>query len=186
MEDQPATYNENGDVATHAEPQTQTEQSQSSQSTAGSPPESPRMKILRLLEEGKINAQEAAELLSALREPPQPERGGPWGRPGPNFRWGGPGPFGGPRGWGGPRWSVPGGDARFVRVRVTDQHTGEQRANINVPIGVVGMGMGWARWLGGRHRGQMDQIMQAIREGRRGTIFNATGDHGEQVEISIE
>jgi hypothetical protein len=81
-----------------------------------------RMRILKMIQEGKITAEEGAKLLSALRDsrkdihPPSP----------PSLR----------KGW--------------LRVRVTDMRTGRTKVNVNLPMGLVDAGMNIAtqfvRW----------------------------------------
>ena len=128
-----------------------------------------RLRILQLLEQQKITAGEAADLLSALDEPVRAS-----GRRDRN------------------RWLAedlgPANDrARWFRVRVTDQRTGVQRTNVSVPIGMVGFGLGFAR----RFRnipgvGHVDDLFEAVRSGRRGVIFDVSNDGGERVEIFID
>ena len=128
-----------------------------------------RMRILQLLEQQKINAGEAAELLAALGE-----RGRGASRREKN------------------RWLAeelaPAADrARWFRVRVTDLRTGIQRTNVSVPIGMVGFGLGFAR----RFRnipgvGHVDDLFEAVRSGRRGVIFDVSNEGGERVEIFID
>ena len=66
-----------------------------------------RMRILKMLEEGKINAEEAAKLLEALGGRAET---GPAGK---------------------------GERARWFRVRVTDTKTGRKKVNINIPLGLA-------------------------------------------------
>src|ERR687883_507568 len=128
--------------------------------------ESERLRILQLLEQQKITAAEAAELLGALggreRDARRRDR---------------------------TRWLAeelaPAADrARWFRVRVTDQRTGHLRTNVSVPIGMVGFGLGFAR----RFRNipgvsAVDDLFEAVRAGRRGTIFDVANEGGERVEI---
>jgi hypothetical protein len=128
-----------------------------------------RRRILELLEQQKITAAEAAELLAALgecgRDVRRRERS---------------------------RWLAedlaPAADrARWFRVRVTDQRSGQMRTNVSVPIGMVGFGLGFAR----RFRnipgvGHVDDLFDAVRTGRRGTIFDVSNEGGERVEIFID
>src|ERR1700738_1030555 len=131
-----------------------------------------RLRVLELLEQQKITAAEAAELRAA--------RGG-----------------GGDRGRDSRRrdrnrWLAeelaPAADrARWFRVRVTDQRTGQMRTNVSVPIGMVGFGLGFAR----RFRNipgvaPVDDLFEAVRHGRRGTIFDVSNEGGERVEIFID
>jgi hypothetical protein len=129
-----------------------------------------RLRILQLLEQKKITAAEAAELIAALgtrgRDARDPRRRGRWMSeelPPPSDR------------------------ARFIRVRVTDERTGRVRTNVSVPIGMVGFGLGFAR----RFRnipgvGAVDDLFEAVRSGRRGTIFDVSNEGGERVEILID
>jgi hypothetical protein len=128
-----------------------------------------RLRILELLEQQKITAAEAAELLAALgdrgRDTRRRERD---------------------------RWIAedlaPAADrARWIHVRVTDQESGRMRTNVSVPIGMVGFGLGFAR----RFRnlpgvGHVDDLFEAVRNGRRGTIFDVSNEGGERVEIFID
>ncbi len=124
------------------------------------------MRILELLAQGKITAAEAADLLSALderrRDDGRRERAH-WGDDLVNER------------------------ARAFRVRVTDARTGRVRANVSVPIGFLDAGLGFARrFTRGRAPTQIDDILAAVRTGRRGTIFDVADEDGERVEIIVE
>jgi len=130
-----------------------------------------RLKVLELLEQQKITAAEASELLAALGEG---DRGRDGRRRDRN------------------RWLAeelaPASDrARWFRVRVTDQRTGQMRTNVSVPIGMVGFGLGFARRFrhipGVEH---VDDLFDAVRAGRRGTIFDVANEGGERVEIFID
>ena len=133
------------------------------------PAEKERLRILQMLEQRQITAAEAAELLAAVtdrgREARRRERN---------------------------RWLVddlapPSDRARWIRVRVTDERTGQVRTNVSVPIGMVGFGLNFAR----RFRnvpgvGMVDDLFEAVRSGRRGTIFDVANEGGERVEILID
>ena len=131
--------------------------------------EGERLQILELLEQGKITAAEAADLLAAVDQQTRDPRR---------------------RGGGrfmnqelGPRVDR----ARWFRVRVTDLQTGRTRSNVSVPIGMVGFGLSFAR----RFRGipgveHVDDLFEAVRAGRRGMIFDVASDDGERVEIFID
>ena len=127
-----------------------------------------RLRILQLLEQQKITAAEAAELLAALGER---------GREGRRER----------NRWLAEELAPPSDRARWFRVRVTDQRTGRTRTNVSVPIGMVGFGLGFAR----RFRnipgvGAVDDLFEAVRAGRRGMIFDVSSEDGERVEILID
>jgi hypothetical protein len=132
-----------------------------------------RMRILEMLEQGKITAAEAAELLRALDGGEKPadeqrERGDRTGN-----------------GEGKPRW---------FRVRVTDTATGKARANVSIPYNFINVGLRFAPgdlWFGRRGMGRgpqrMDEMMEALRQGRRGTIYDVTDERERQrIEIIVE
>ena len=119
-----------------------------------------RMKILKMIEEGKISAEDGAKLLAALAEsrkaPPPP--------------------------------SGAGGEARWFRVRVTDLATGKAKATVNIPMGLVNVGikMG-ARFAPNLEADQMDAVVEALRSGLTGKIVDVTDEEdGEHVEIFVE
>ena len=121
-----------------------------------------RMKILKLIEEGKISAEDGAKLLAALAESRKPPT---------------PPPMGG-----------PGGEARWFRVRVTDLRTGKPKVNVNIPMGLVNVGikMG-ARFAPGLESDQMEMIADALKSGATGKIIEVTDEEdGELVEIFVE
>src|SRR5437016_3092097 len=131
-----------------------------------------RLRVLELLEQQKITAAEASELLAALGD--RGDRGRDGRRRDRN------------------RWLAeelaPAVDrARWFRVRVTDLRTGQLRTNVSVPIGMVGFGLGFARRFrhipGVEH---VDDLFDAVRAGRRGTIFDVANEGGERVEILID
>ncbi|MEK6256703.1 MAG: hypothetical protein N2C13_05230 [Chloroflexota bacterium] len=71
-----------------------------------------RIKILQMIQDGKISAEDGAKLLSALNES-------------------GPSKFSS----GKPK------DTRTIRVRVTDQFTGKTKVSVNLPLGLVDAGL---------------------------------------------
>jgi hypothetical protein len=119
-----------------------------------------RMQILKMIEEGKINAQDGAELLRALDQDKK--------TPTPPLR-----------GASAPRW---------FRVRVTDISTGRAKVNVNIPMGLVNVGikMG-ARFAPEVDSIDYDDIMSAIQSGQQGKIMDVTDEEdGERVEIFVE
>ena len=123
-----------------------------------------RMKILKMIEEDKITAEEGAKLLAALaesRKTPPPSS---------------------------PALTGPGGEARWFRVRVTDLATGKTKVNVNIPMGLVNVGikMG-ARFAPGLETEQMETIAEALKSGALGKIVDVTDEEdGEHVEIFVE
>ena len=122
-----------------------------------------RMKILKMIEEGKINAEEGAKLLAALadsrRTPPLVSAA-----------------------------ALTGGSARWLRIRVTDSVTGKTKVNVNLPMGLVDVGLKiGARFAPEIDSEQMDAINQALKSGLSGKIIDVTDEEdGEHVEIFVE
>lgn len=120
-----------------------------------------RMQILKMIEEGKISAAEGAELLRALDRDSGSQVIEPL------------------RGASSPRW---------FRVRVTDVSTGRNKVNVNIPMGLVNVGIK----MGARFAPEMEgvnyqELMEAIRSGQQGKIFDLTNEEdGERVEIFVE
>jgi hypothetical protein len=121
-----------------------------------------RMKILKMVEEGKISAEDGAKLLAALSESRKSA-----GTPAPG---------------------LTGGEARWFRVRVTDLATGKTKVNVNIPMGLVNVGikMG-ARFAPNFDSEQMAAIAEALKSGALGKIVETTDEEdGERVEIFVE
>jgi hypothetical protein len=121
-----------------------------------------RMKILKMIEEGKISAEDGAKLLAALSE----------GRR-----------FGGnqtpARGMGAGRW---------LRIRVTDIATGRSKASVQIPLGLIDAGMKIGAHFAPEVEGvDMSQVMDALRSGVTGKIIDVIDDEdGEHVEIYVD
>ncbi|TDA63483.1 MAG: hypothetical protein D9V45_13890 [Chloroflexi bacterium] len=118
-----------------------------------------RLKILNLVQQGKISPQEGIRLLEAL-DKSQPS-------------------FSRPFSAGGPRW---------LRVRITDTSTGKTRVNVRLPVTVLnaGMKMG-ARFSPELDREQMSDILKAVRAGEIGQVLDVYNDKdGEHVEVLLE
>ena len=119
-----------------------------------------RMQILKMIEEGKINASEGAELLKALDR-----NGGKSAEPmkGPSA----------------PRW---------FRVRITDMATGRNKVNVNIPMGLVNVGMKMgARFAPEMEGVELSNLVQAIRSGATGKVIDVVNkDESERVEIFVE
>ena len=122
-----------------------------------------RLKILKMIEEGKISAEEGAKLLAALSEG---RRGMP-GVPTP------------PRPPGGPRW---------LRVRVTDVRSGRSKASVQIPLDLVDAGIKIGAHFAPEVEGvDLNNVMQAVRAGMTGKIIDVTDEEdGEHVEIFVE
>ena len=118
-----------------------------------------RLKILKMIDEGKISADEGARLLAALSEGRKTDR-----RTTANLR---------------------GGGARWLRVRVTDMVTGKAKATVNLPLGLVDAGLNIASQYAPDVN--FDELVQAIQAGAEGKIIDVMDEEdGEHVEIFIE
>lgn len=120
-----------------------------------------RAQILKMVGEGKITAEEGARLLKAVAS--NDRRGRPAGSGGA-FR------------------------GRWLRVRVFNASTGQPKVNVNLPMGLVGIGLR----LGAQFAPEladvdMEEVMAAIEEGAQGKIVEVEdAEDGERVEIFIE
>lgn len=117
-----------------------------------------RMKILKMIDEGKLTPEEGARLLAALSDS-RPAR---------------PGPIRGP---GAPRG--------MLRIRVTDTVTGRAKATVNLPLGLVDAGLNIAaQYVPGIN---FEELTEAIKAGVGGKIIDVVDEEdGEHVEIFIE
>jgi hypothetical protein len=117
-----------------------------------------RARILQMISEGKISAEEGAKLLNALRSSSASPQG--------------------------PREGV----ARWFRVRVTDIATGRTKVNVNLPLSLVkaGIKMG-ARFAPDVEELDWDELVIAIQEGAAGKIVEVEDEEdGEKVEVYVE
>ena len=120
-----------------------------------------RLKILKMIEEGKLSAEEGTKLLTALsdKRPPVPPRAP--GMPGA------------------PRW---------LRIRVTDVRSGRSKASVQIPLALVDAGMKIGAHFAPEVEGvDMSNVLDAVRSGMTGKIIDVTDDEdGEHVEIYVE
>jgi hypothetical protein len=117
-----------------------------------------RMKILKMIEETKISAEEGARLLAALAKAERK------------------------RGAAGP------GEGRWLRVRVTDVDSGKTAVNVNLPISLVNVGLRMgARFVPEMEGVSMDELEESIRQGVTGKIIDIVDEQERQrVEVYVE
>jgi hypothetical protein len=117
-----------------------------------------RMKILKMVEDGKISAEEAAQLLKALSK--QERRRAP----------------------------VAEGDARWLRVRITDLDSDRASVNVNLPINMVNVGLKMgARFIPEFEGLDLEELGDALRQGLTGKIVDVVDEEDRQhVEVYIE
>ncbi len=117
-----------------------------------------RMKILEMIREGTISAEEGARLLEALQT--QDKR----------------------------QTQSEGRESRWMRVKVTDLKTSAVKVSVNIPMGLVRVGikMG-ARFTPRDSAIDYNGVMDALRNGSTGKIVDLENkDENERVEIWIE
>jgi hypothetical protein len=128
-----------------------------------------RMKILKMIQEGKITANEGAELLEALDS--RPVKSGvsvPVAEP--------------------PMPPISMREPRWFRVVVTDTNTGKTRVNVRLPVSLISAGLK----MGARFSPQVEgvdseQLMNFLRSGETGKVIDVLDEEdGEHVEVYIE
>jgi hypothetical protein len=145
------------------------------------PVEDERLRILRMVEEGKISASEGVSLLSALNGERKPAAA-------PSY----PVESEQPRGEvnkvtapveprpasGGPRW---------FKVRITDIETGRAKTSVTLPLALVD----WGLKIGARYAPDADidmsEVGEMLRMGIEGKLIDVLDEEdGEHVEIFVE
>jgi hypothetical protein len=126
-----------------------------------------RLKILQMIQDGKLTPEQGVKLMESLERqdaPPEP--------PTP------PGYSGGMSGKG----------QRWMRVRVTDTHTGKMRVNVRLPVSLINAGMKMGARFGPEIEGMdMDQLRQLVNSGETGQVVDVYDDEdGEHIEVFIE
>lgn len=125
-----------------------------------------RLKVLKMVQDGKITPEMAAELLKALdasaKKTAHEE----------------------------PANTVfPGRDGgKFFRVRVTDTDTGRTRVNVRLPLGMVNAGVRMGMRFSPEVEGlDAAKLAEALARGETGQIMDIYDDEdGEHIEVYIE
>jgi hypothetical protein len=124
-----------------------------------------RLRILKMIQDGKISAEEGIQLMDVLSDSRrQKERQKP--------------PVQDPMRRG----------SRFFRVRVTDRSSGKIKVDIRLPINVVRAGSKLGARFSPEMTGlDMDQVMEYVESGATGRIFELTHDSDQElIEVFIE
>jgi hypothetical protein len=122
-----------------------------------------RLKILTMIQEGKITAEEGLELLNTLSkvgsDDSAADDSGAFRR-----------------------------SARWLRVKVTDTDTGKTRVNVRLPISLMNAGMKMGAKFAPEVEGMdMNLITNAIQNGEIGKIVDVFDeDDGEHVEVFLD
>ena len=120
-----------------------------------------RLRVLKMVEEGKVTAEQGAQLLAALKgeAPPQKSEEPLAGR---------------------------GKQPRRLRIQVTNLETGQRKVNISMPWGLVSVGAK----MGARFAPEgidLEELMAAIDAGATGKIIDVIDEEdNERVEIYVE
>ena len=125
-----------------------------------------RMRILMMIQEGKISAAEGAKLIEALDELREPTAPTP------------------------PTTSSPstGRKPRYLRVMVTDTDTGKSRVNVRLPVSLINSGMRMGARFAPEIEGlDMEDLNAWLNSGEVGQIVDIYDDEdGEHVEVFLE
>ena len=120
-----------------------------------------RMKILKMISEDKITAEEGAQLLTALTQRSEKPKSEPHRKLA----------------------------NQILRVRVTDMGSGKTKVNVNLPMRLVDAGLNIAaQYTPEMENAQMmDAVKEALTENMTGKIVDVIDEEdGEHVEIFIE
>jgi len=117
-----------------------------------------RLKILKMIEEEKISAEEGARLLKALGKQERK------------------------------RTAVPTSESGWLRVHVTDLDSGKSAVNVNVPMRLVNVGLRLgARFVPDMEGLDVEELAEALRQGVTGKIIDVIDeDERQRVEVYVE
>jgi hypothetical protein len=120
-----------------------------------------RMKILKMLQEGKINADEAASLLASLDQGDTTLKGEVVSK---NL------------------------NGRWFRVRVTDKKNDKVKVNVRLPLSLVGVGLRLGKKYSPEMEDlDVEEIFQAIQAGEMGQIVDVEDEEaGDHVQVFVE
>jgi hypothetical protein len=128
--------------------------------------EAERLKVLKMLEDGKISAEDAAKLLKTLDDVDNKSQKNPFDS----------------------TTTPTSSSGRWFRVRVTDIESGKPRVNIRMPVSVVksGLKMG-AHFSPNIEDMDLKRLSEVIESGEIGQVVDVYDDEdGEHVEVFIE
>ncbi|MBN1955213.1 MAG: hypothetical protein JW900_09215 [Anaerolineae bacterium] len=121
-----------------------------------------RLKILQMLEEGKISADEATTLLRAMEGGDRP-----------------------------PTLPSPpaGAEGRYLRINVVDLDSGKGKVNVTIPLGLVNVGLRMAERFAPNDFDDFDfqELGELITSGAIGKLVEVVdAEDNERVEIYVE
>jgi hypothetical protein len=126
-----------------------------------------RMRILMMIQEGKISAAEGARLIEALEEINEPS------------------PPTSPRSAASP---VSGKKPHHLRVLITDTDTGKARINVSLPVSLIDSGLRMGARFAPEIEGlEMDDLNAWLNSGEIGQIVDIFDEEdGEHIEVFLE
>jgi hypothetical protein len=125
-----------------------------------------RMRILMMIQEGKISAAEGARLIEALDDLSQPSPPSPP-----------------------PSRGYEGGKKpRYLRVLITDTDTGKARVNVRLPVSLINSGMRMGARFAPEIEGlDMEDLNAWMNSGEVGQIVDIFDEEdGEHIEVFLE
>lgn len=125
-----------------------------------------RMRILMMIQEGKISAAEGARLIEALDELNEPTPPSP---PSPGS-------------------TSVGKKPRYLRVLITDTDTGKTRVNVRLPVSLINSGLRMGAKFTPEIEGlEMENLNTWLNSGEVGQIVDIFDEEdGEHVEVFLE
>lgn len=125
-----------------------------------------RLQILRMIEQGKISAADGATLLRALEQGSQATAQTA-------------------------TKTADGSKPRWLHVQVTDAATGKKKVDINVPLGLVNVGLKMGARFAPQIKGEayeqfVASIKRAAKTGEQGQVAALTDDSGDYIEVYVE
>ena len=126
-----------------------------------------RMRILMMIQEGKISAAQGARLIEALEESSE-KPGPPTTRPS--------------------HVSAGGRKPQYLRVMVTDTDTGKSRVNVRLPVSLIDSGLRMGARFAPEIEGlNMEDLNAWLSSGEMGQIVDIFDeDDGEHIEVFLE
>ncbi len=127
-----------------------------------------RVKVLKMVHEGKITAEMAADLLKALDSTDKNPTDDSQVRK--------------------MEGNISGMGGKFFRVCVTDIYSGKVRANIRLPLGMVNAGLRMGMKFSPEVEGlNAERLVEALADGKTGKIVDVYDyNDNEHVEVYIE
>jgi hypothetical protein len=118
-----------------------------------------RLKVLKMIQEGKLSAEEGLKLLEALGEKPPSETNG-----------------------------NPPREPRYLIVKVTDTNSGRNRVNLRLPVNVLQAGAKVGARFSPEIEGlDINRLLEAVRAGETGQIVDVVDEEdGERVQVFLE